>query len=68
MHNLNTHSYCQKFRKARSALRNRPKAYEAKILVKYLDRYAEIGYAYVEKLEVLIRSNDFDRFALAYLS
>ena len=68
MHNLNTHSHYQKFRKARSALRNRPKAGEAKMLVKYLDRYAEIGHAYVKKLEVLIRSNDFGRFALAYLS
>ena len=68
MHNLNTHSHYQKFRKARSALRNRPKAGEAKMLVKYLDRYAEIGHAYVKKLEDLIRSNDFGRFALAYLS
>ena len=68
MHNLNTHSHYQKFRKARSALRNRPKAGEARILAKYLDRYAEIGQAYVQKLEVLIRSNDFSRFALAYLS
>jgi Bax protein len=68
MHNLNTHSHYQKFRKARSALRNRPKAGEARILAKYLDRYAEIGEAYVKKLEVLIRSNDFSRFALAYLS
>ena len=68
MHNLNTHSHYQKFRKARSALRNRPKAGEAKMLVKYLDRYAEIGHDYVRKLKVLIRSNDFGRFALAYLS
>ena len=68
MHNLNTHSHYQKFRKARSTLRNRPKASEAKMLVKYLDRYAEIGHAYVKKLEVLIRSNDFGRFTLAYLS
>jgi uncharacterized FlgJ-related protein len=68
MHNLNTHAHYQKFRKARSALRNRPKAGEAQILVKYLDRYAEIGPAYVKKLEVLIRGNNFGRFALAYLS
>ena len=68
MHNLNTHSYYQKFRQARSALRNRPKVGEAKMLAKYLDRYAEIGQAYVTKLEALIQSNDFSRFALAYLS
>jgi len=68
MHNLNTHPHYQEFRKARSALRNRPTAGEAKMLAKYLDRYAEIGKAYVTKLEVLIRSNDFSRFALAYLS
>ena len=68
MHNLNTHPHYQKFRKVRSALRNRPKVGEAQMLVKYLDRYAEIGYAYVKKLEVLIRSNNFGHFALAYLS
>ena len=68
MHNLNTHSHYQKFRKARSVLRNRPRVGEAKMLVQYLDRYAEIGSAYVDKLEVLILSNDFSRFALAYLS
>ncbi|MDC0458601.1 glucosaminidase domain-containing protein [Alphaproteobacteria bacterium] len=68
MHNLNTHSHYQKFRKARSALRNRPKVGEAQMLAKYLDRYAEIGHAYVKKLEVLIRSNNFGHFALAYLS
>ena len=68
MHNLNTHSFYQQFRKARSALRNRPTAGEAKMLVKYLDRYAEIGNAYVKKLEALIQSNDFSRFASAYLS
>jgi uncharacterized FlgJ-related protein len=38
------------------------------MLVKYLDRYAEIGHAYVKKLEVLIRGNNFGHFALAYLS
>ena len=68
MHNLNTHYHYQKFRMARSALRNRPKVGVAQILVKYLDRYAEIGHAYVKKLEVLIRSNNFGHFALAYLS
>ena len=68
MHNLNTHSHYQKFRKARSALQNRPKAGEAKMLAKYLDRYAEIGHAYVKKLEVLIHSNNFGQFALAYLT
>ena len=68
MHNLNTHSHYKKFRKARSALRNRPKVGEAQMLVKYLDRYAEIGHAYVKKLQVLIRSNNFGHFALAYLS
>ena len=68
VHNLNTHAHYQKFRMARSALRNRPKVGEAEILAKYLDRYAEIGHAYVQKLEALIQSNDFSRFALAHLS
>ena len=39
-----------------------------KILAKHLDRYAEIGDAYVKKLETLIRVNDFSRFALASLN
>ena len=67
IHNLNTHPYYENFRNARAALHDRPKENKTKVLVKHLDRYAEIGAAYVIKLENLIRTNQFDRYALAYL-
>ncbi|MDC1381940.1 glucosaminidase domain-containing protein [Candidatus Puniceispirillum sp.] len=68
IHNLNTHSFYRGFRDTRAELRNQPNANKSKILVKFLDRYAEIGPAYVSKLEVLIRTNDFDQFASAQLN
>ena len=58
----------KEFRTSRAALRDRPIIGESKILAKHLDRYAEIGDAYVKKLETLIRVNDFSRFALASLN
>ena len=68
IHNLNTHPFYQGFRDARETLRNQQNADKTKILVKFLDRYAEIGPAYVAKLETLIRTNDFGQFALAQLN
>ena len=67
MHNLNTHRRYVAFRNDREKYRNRHPADLAAILVKRLDGYAEIGYAYVEKLEVIMRSNDFEQFATAQL-
>ena len=67
MHNLNTHPYYESFRNARAALHDGPKEKKTKVLVKHLDRYAEIGDVYVTKLENLIRTNHFGRYALAYL-
>ena len=67
IHNLNTHSFYQEFRDARAVLRNQPNLEKTKVMVKFLDRYAEIGPAYVSKLEVLIRTNDFGKFASAQL-
>ena len=67
MHNLNTHRRYGAFRADRQKYNNRHPADLAAILVKRLDGYAEIGYAYVEKLEVIMRSNDFGRFANAQL-
>ena len=67
IHNLNTHPYYEGFRNARAALHDGPEENKTKVLVKHLDRYAEIGSAYVTKLENLIRTNKFDRYALAYL-
>ena len=67
IHNLNTHPYYEGFRNARAALHDGPEEKKTKVLVKHLDRYAEIGSAYVTKLENLIRINQFGRYALAYL-
>ena len=67
IHNLNTHSFYEGFRDTRAKLRNQPNVNKSKVLVKFLDRYAEIGPAYVSTLEVLIRTNDFDQFASAQL-
>ena len=67
IHNLNTHPYYEGFRNARAALHDGPEDNKTKVLVKHLDRYAEIGSAYVTKLENLIRTNQFGRYALAYL-
>ena len=67
IHNLNTHPYYEGFRNARAALHDGPEENKTQVLVKHLDRYAEIGSAYVTKLEDLIRTNQFGRYALAYL-
>ncbi len=67
IHNLNTHPYYENFRSARAALHDVPKEKKTKFLVKHLDRYAEIGPVYVTKLENLIRTNQFGRYAFAYL-
>ena len=67
IHNLNTHPFYENFRNARAALYDGPKEKKTKVLVKHLDRYAEIGPVYVTKLENLIRTNQFGRYALAYL-
>ncbi len=68
IHNLNTHPYYQDFRNTRAELYDGPKEKKTKALVKYLHRYAQMGPAYVTKLENLIRTNNFGRFALAYLT
>jgi Bax protein len=67
IHNLNTHPYYENFRNARAALHHGSKEKKTKVLVKHLDRYAEIGPVYVTKLENLIRTNQFGRFVFAYL-
>ena len=65
IHNLNTHSFYKNFRDTRAKLRNQPNVNKSKVLVKFLDRYAEIGPVYVSKLEVLIRTNNFGQFSSA---
>ena len=67
MHNLNTHQNYNRFRDARYRLKPQTEAVKARRLAAYLDSYAEIGQAYVEKLLVIISSNNFDHYAEAKL-
>ena len=67
MHNLNTHPSYATFRDRRHLLRGRQRADRGFQLANFLDSYAEIGTAYVDKLQTLIRSNDFGRFETARL-
>ena len=67
MHNLNTHQNYKRFRDARYRLKPQTEAIKARRLAAYLDSYAEIGQAYVEKLLVIISSNNFDHYAEAKL-
>ncbi len=67
MHNLNTHQNYKRFRDARYRLKPQTEAVKARRLAAYLDSYAEIGQAYVEKLLVIISSNNFDQYAEAKL-
>ncbi|MGB1758832.1 MAG: glucosaminidase domain-containing protein [Candidatus Puniceispirillaceae bacterium] len=67
MHNLNTHQNYDRFRDARYRLKPQTEAVKARRLAAYLDSYAEIGQAYVEKLLVIISSNNFDHYAEARL-
>lgn len=67
MHNLNTHYGYTDFRATRAKIENQPEATKSLILVRYLDSYAEIGMAYVDKLRVIIKTNKFDTYALARL-
>ena len=63
MHNLNTHPNYQRFRMARQRLSPQNKSIKAGTLATYLDSYAEIGMAYVDKLRAVMSSNNFDQYA-----
>jgi len=67
MHNLNTHPNYATFRERRGMMRGRTRADLGFQLANFMDRYAEIGPAYVDKLQLLIRTNDFGRFETARL-
>lgn len=67
MHNLNTHSNYQRFRDARQRLKLQNETVKANELAHYLDSYAEIGIAYVDKLRAIILSNNFNKYARARL-
>ena len=67
MHNLNTHPNYQRFRLARQRVSPQNKTIKAGRLAIYLDSYAEIGTAYVDKLRAVMSSNNFDQYARARL-
>ena len=67
MHNLNTHSSYENLRRQRARLADRDERGKAYALAGNLDRYAEIGVEYVEKLRAIIRVNDLDKYATAKL-
>jgi Bax protein len=67
MHNLNTHPNYQRFRMARQRLSPQNNSIKAGNLAAYLDSYAEIGTAYVDKLRAVMSSNNFDQYAHARL-
>tara|TARA_B100000035_G_scaffold101509_1_gene86086 strand:- start:2951 stop:3784 length:834 start_codon:yes stop_codon:yes gene_type:complete len=65
MHNINTHPAYYSFRVVRRIAERVQYTDPISAKVKFLAAYAEIGDAYVEKLEMIIESNklrEFDRF------
>ena len=60
--NLNTHSSYKDFRSARASLRDEGKKLDSMILIKHLDKYAEIGEEYVKVLQQIIKQNNLTDF------
>ena len=67
MHNLNTHQSYIDMRRERARLAERDERGKGYALAKNLDRYAEIGTEYVDKLRTIIRVNNLDQYATAKL-
>lgn len=67
MHNLNTHERYTEFRQTRARLANDSGTAKTLRLTEHLDGYAETGYDYVVKLRDIMRSNNFHKYADAYL-
>jgi Bax protein len=65
IHNLNTHYSYADFRAERAEVRALPARQKTDRLVTHLHGYAEIGMAYVKKLQRLINSNNLYRYAMA---
>ena len=60
--NLNTHSSYKKFRKVRAIQRDVYGSLNSLELVKYLDKYAEIGDEYTKVLKLIIEQNKLNDF------
>ncbi len=67
MHNLNTHPSYADLRRQRARLANKDEQGKGYALAENLDRYAEIGIEYVDKLRAIIRVNQLDKYAMARL-
>ena len=67
MHNLNTHQNYMDLRQARAELIDLDERGKGYVLAANLDRYAEIGMEYVDKLRTIIRINGLDKYATAKL-
>jgi Bax protein len=67
MHNLNTHAQYARFRERRDLLRGRKRNDLGMQLSVFLDGYAEIGMAYVDKIQTIIRINDLGQHEAARL-
>ncbi len=67
MHNLNTHTQYARFRERRDLLSGRKRNDLGMQLSVFLDGYAEIGVAYVDKIQTIIRINDLGRYEAARL-
>ena len=67
MHNLNTHAQYARFRERRDLLRGRKRNDLGMQLSVFLDGYAEIGMAYVDKIQTIIRINDLGQYEAARL-
>ena len=64
IHNLNTHYSYADFRAERVEVRTSQAQEQTDRLVTHLHSYAEIGTAYVKKLQRLIKSNNLYRYAI----
>tara|TARA_E500000178_G_C16995605_1_gene743012 strand:- start:1011 stop:1994 length:984 start_codon:yes stop_codon:yes gene_type:complete len=65
--NLNTHPAYTKMRNYRKII-NDPKKFKGKKFSKYLDKYAEIGFKYVKKINVMIDKNNLEKYNLIILN
>ena len=66
--NLNTHQSYTEFRAMRSQQRNKLRTISGLELSRYLNKYSEIGYQYVDRLEKIIEQNSLTDFDDAVLS
>jgi len=67
MHNLNTHPSYSEFRERRFLLRDRQRDDAGLQLTNFLESYASIGKEYTDRLQDIIRVNEFSRFERAEL-